>query len=57
MMTPPATQVVTGMGKLFENGVFFEADTLNITPTPASVKALLGACNGLPPGTPAKDTY
>ena len=40
MMTPPATQLVTGMGKLFENRVFFEVDTLNITPTPASVNGI-----------------
>ena len=58
MMTPPATptSVVAGMGELFENRVFFFTSALNITPTPASVLAFLGACNALPPGTPAQNS-
>jgi prepilin-type N-terminal cleavage/methylation domain-containing protein/prepilin-type processing-associated H-X9-DG protein len=53
MLTPPATTVVAGTGKMFENRVFFDAAAPNSTPTPAGVLAFLGACYALPPGTPA----
>ena len=55
MLTPPATptSVVAGMGKMFENRVFFDAAAPNSTPTPAGVMAFLAACNALPPGTRA----
>src|SRR5262249_41747518 len=51
MLTPSATSVVAGMGKNFENRVFFNANAPNITPTAAGVLQFLGVCRSLPTGT------
>jgi prepilin-type N-terminal cleavage/methylation domain-containing protein/prepilin-type processing-associated H-X9-DG protein len=56
MMTPPATRVVAGSGKLMENRVFFLANVTNRTPTAAGVLQFLAACRNLPPGTPAQSS-
>jgi prepilin-type N-terminal cleavage/methylation domain-containing protein/prepilin-type processing-associated H-X9-DG protein len=56
MMTPPGTKVVVGMGKMFENRAFFDANAPNSTQTPAGVMAFLTACHSLPLGTPSQNS-
>jgi prepilin-type N-terminal cleavage/methylation domain-containing protein/prepilin-type processing-associated H-X9-DG protein len=56
MLTPPATNPVTGTGKNAENRAFFNANAPNVTATQAGVLQFLAACRNLPPGTPARSS-